>query len=149
MLRWRENSAIRSMEWPAQSPDLSPIKNLWGDVKRQLSRNPARHFWRTGVLASGLLFLFVGAWNWSGVFQEEYRTVYRHVVDIPDTSDRDWLNVTHIVLFYKLGASILITVWLLYYHFMIVFFSLLSNNVIYFKFCHNLQLWEIMAVENQ
>ena len=53
-----------------------------------------------------MLFLVVGAWNLSGAFQEEYRTVSRHVVDIPDTSDLEWLSVTHIVLVYNLGQVI-------------------------------------------
>ena len=66
----------------------------------------ARNFRRTECMAYGLLFFVVGAWNSSGVFQEECRTVCRHEVDIPDISDLEWLSVTHIVLFYNLGVSI-------------------------------------------
>ena len=31
------------MEWPAQSTDLNPIKNLWGDIKNVVSEAKARN----------------------------------------------------------------------------------------------------------
>lgn len=30
-----KGNLIRIIEWPAQSPDLNPIKNLWADVKKK------------------------------------------------------------------------------------------------------------------
>ena len=29
---------IHHMDWPAKSADLNPIKNVWGSLKRRISR---------------------------------------------------------------------------------------------------------------
>ena len=34
-----EMQSYRVLNWPAHSPDLSPIENLWADFKRRLDRN--------------------------------------------------------------------------------------------------------------
>lgn len=39
--KWLLDHNIEVLEWPAQSADLSPIENLWQEVKRQLKgQNP-------------------------------------------------------------------------------------------------------------
>ena len=35
-IKWLNDHKIKVMEWPSSSPDLNPIENLWGQIKKKL-----------------------------------------------------------------------------------------------------------------
>lgn len=39
---WREKHNIKTMKWPAQSPDLNPIENIWHQLKTALEKRKPR-----------------------------------------------------------------------------------------------------------
>ena len=58
---WFQTNKINVMEWPAHSPDLDLIKNLWSDIKNAVSEE------KPGMLSNipGLEYLLTGARSWS------------------------------------------------------------------------------------
>lgn len=39
VLKWFQDNEVKLLEWPPQSPDLSPIENLWRILKENIRRH--------------------------------------------------------------------------------------------------------------
>jgi hypothetical protein len=38
--KWFVEIGVEELDWPAQSPDLNPIKHLWDELERRLQARP-------------------------------------------------------------------------------------------------------------
>jgi transposase len=70
--KWKQNSGIRFLLWPPQSPDLSPIENVWRILK---SRVQARNATSKDELRQFILE------EWDKISQEEINTL---ILQMPD-----------------------------------------------------------------
>ena len=39
---WKEDHSIETIKWPAQSPDLNPIENIWAQLKQAIEKRRPR-----------------------------------------------------------------------------------------------------------
>ena len=54
------------MEWPAKSPDMNPIENGWGIIKRKIARQIQEHH-----TLNDLNEIMIHEWNWNNILQRD------------------------------------------------------------------------------
>jgi len=65
---WFQNHHITQLPWPAQSPDLSPIENIWSILKYRLSKMNLINHQRNTIIAAVHEI-------WDSITQAEIRTI--------------------------------------------------------------------------
>ena len=76
---WMQQRNITTMEWPARSPDLNCIENLWEILARKVYTNN-RHF-----NSKGELEIAIGtAWDElpQEIFQNLYQSMLKRMIDV-------------------------------------------------------------------
>ncbi len=53
---WFNDHGVTVLDWPANSPDLNPIENLWGIVKRKMRHQTQQYRWAEGHCQRNLGF---------------------------------------------------------------------------------------------
>lgn len=56
VINWKRQNKIKTLDWPAQSPDLNPIENLWYKVALEISK-------RQPTSKRELIESLIAAWN--------------------------------------------------------------------------------------
>ncbi len=58
---WFNDHGVTVLDWPANSPDLNPIQNLWGIVKKKMRHQTQQCRWPEGRYQSNLGFYYTSA----------------------------------------------------------------------------------------